>query len=129
MTPKRILALFVFIALAMAVPMFAQSDRATIVGTVKDSSSAVMPGVQVRVTNVATNAVETASTDSTGFYRVVNLAIGDYVVSFSKNGFKTLERKGLTLLISQVAEVDATLQVGGMSESVEVTSAPPILQT
>ena len=129
MTPKRILALFAFIALAMAVPMFAQSDRATIVGTVKDSSSAVMPGVQVRVTNVATNAVETASTDETGFYRVGNLAVGNYVVSFSKNGFKTLERKGVTLLISQVAEVDATLQVGGMSESVEVTSAPPILQT
>jgi len=98
-------------------------------GTVKDSSSAVMPGVQVRVTNVDTNAVETASTDETGFYRVGNLAVGNYVVSFSKNGFKTLERKGVTLLISQVAEVDATLQVGGMSESVEVTSAPPILQT
>lgn len=109
--------------------MFAQSDRATILGTVKDSSSAVMPGVQVRVTNVDTNAVETASTDSTGFYRVGNLVIGNYVVSFSKSGFKTLERKGLTLLISQVAEVDVTLQVGGMSESVEVTSAPPILQT
>jgi len=53
MTPKRVLTLFVLIALAMALPIFAQSDRATIVGTVKDASSALMPGVQVRVTNVA----------------------------------------------------------------------------
>jgi len=60
----------------------------TIVGTVKDSSSAVMPGVQVRVTNVDTNAVETSSTDSTGFYRVGNLAVGNYVVSFPRTDSK-----------------------------------------
>ena len=113
----------------MAVPIFAQSDRATIVGTVKDSSSAVMPGVQVRVTNVATNAVETATTDNTGYYRVINLPVGSYAVSFSKTGFKTLERKGLTLLVSQVAEIDATLQLGGTTETVEVLSAAPIMQT
>ena len=129
MTPKRVLTLFVLIALAMALPIFAQSDRATIVGTVKDASSALMPGVQVRVTNVGTNAVVKATTDSAGEYRAGNLPIGNYTVSFSKTGFKTMERKGLTLMISQVAEIDATLQIGGTTETIEVTSATPILQT
>jgi hypothetical protein len=113
----------------MAPPIFAQSDRATIVGTIKDTLSAVIPGVQVQVANVGTNAVETATTDNTGSYRVGNLPIGNYKVSFSKAGFRTLERKGVTLMISQVAEVDATLQVGGTTEIIEVTSASPILQT
>jgi hypothetical protein len=128
MTPKRILALFALLALAMAVPIFAQSDRATIVGTVKDASSAVIPGVQVTATNVGTGEVRTTTTDNAGFYRVQNLPIGHYSVSFSKNGFETLERQGLTLLISQVAEIDVTLQVGATTETVEVTAATPILQ-
>jgi len=129
MTLKRILAFLVFVALAMAVPMFAQSDRATIAGTVKDASSAVLPGVLARVTNTGTNEVQTTTTDSTGFYRLGNLAVGNYTVSFVKSGFKTLERKGIVLLISQVAEIDAALEVGGTTETVEVTTESPILQT
>ncbi|MGA3081463.1 MAG: TonB-dependent receptor [Terracidiphilus sp.] len=129
MTHKKLLAMFALFALIVAVPIFAQSDRATIAGTVKDSLSAVMTGVQVSVTNVGTNAVETVTTDNAGDYRVGNLPVGNYTVSFSKNGFKTLERKGITLLISQVAEIDATLQLGGTTESIVVTSAAPILQT
>jgi len=109
--------------------LFAQSDRATITGTVKDPSSAVLPGVQVRVTNVGTNDVQVAITDNTGSFRVGNLPIGDYAVSFSKEGFKTLDRRGITLLISQVAEINAALQVGAKNETVEVTGQAPILQT
>lgn len=129
MTFRRCLLLLGLFALAIAPPIFAQSDRATIVGTIKDSLSAVIPGVQVQVTNVGTNAVENTTTDSTGFYRVGNLPVGSYAVSFTKAGFKTVERKGLTLLVSQVAEVNAMLQVGGATETVEVTSATPILQS
>ncbi|MGD0735910.1 MAG: TonB-dependent receptor [Terracidiphilus sp.] len=129
MTHKRILAILVFLALGMAGSMFAQSDRATITGTVRDPSSAVVPGVQVRVTSLGTDEVQTTTTDNSGSYRIGNLPVGGYVVTFSKNGFKTLERKGITLLISQVDEIDVALQVGGVSETVEVTSAAPILQT
>ncbi|MGD0939866.1 MAG: TonB-dependent receptor [Terracidiphilus sp.] len=128
MTPRRILALLGLFALIMATPIFAQSDRATIVGTIKDSMSAVMPGAQVRVTNVGTNAVETVITDETGSFRVGNLPVGNYSVTISKSGFKTLERKGITLLIGQVAEIDGSLQIGGTTETVEVVSAAPILQ-
>jgi hypothetical protein len=130
MTQKRILPILVFLAFSMAVPtMVAQSDRATIMGTVTDVSSAVVPGVQVTVTNVGTGEKQITTTTDTGLYRVVSLPIGSYTVSFSKNGFKTLDRKGITLLIGQVAEINARLQVGAASETVVVTGETPVLQT
>jgi hypothetical protein len=129
MTLKRILATLVLLVVGMTVPLCAQSDRATITGTVKDISSAVLPGVQVRATNIGTGEVQITTTDNQGLYRVGNLAVGNYAVSFTKSGFKSLDRKGITLLIGQVAEIDAALQVGGTTETVEVTTASPILQT
>ncbi|MDR3762792.1 MAG: carboxypeptidase regulatory-like domain-containing protein [Acidobacteriota bacterium] len=109
--------------------LLAQSDRATITGTVKDATSAVLPGVQVRITNTGTNDTQITTTDSLGNYRAGNLPIGDYMVTFSRDGFKSFERKGLRLLTSQVAEIDATLQVGSAAQVVEVTAATPVLQT
>jgi hypothetical protein len=91
--------------------------------------SAVVPGVEVRVTNVGTGQEETRTTNSAGLYRVDNLAIGSYTVRFTKVGFEILERRGVTLLIGQVAEIDAAMKVGGSTETIEVTSAAPILQT
>lgn len=121
--------LLVGLMLFLATVAIAQSDRATITGTVKDATQAVVTGVQVRVTNVGTNVVETTTTNSDGVYRVSNLPIGNYSVLFSKDGFKTLERKGLTLLVSQIATIDVALQVGTAGETVEVTAAAPILQS
>lgn len=129
MRRKLFPVILAILAIAIATASFAQSDRATILGTVTDSTSAVLPGVQVQVTNVGTNAVLATTTGEAGLYRVDNLPVGSYSVSFSKNGFKTLERKGITLLISQVAEIDAELQVGGATETVQVTGVGPILQT
>jgi len=127
---KRVFQFFVALFVcALATSAFAQSDLATIAGTVKDSSSAVLPGVQVKIVNTGTNNTKTVVTDATGFYRVGQLPIGTYALTFSKAGFKTLERKGVTLMISQVVSIDAELNVGGSTEVVEVTAAPPILQT
>ncbi len=129
MALKKILATLVLATCGLAAPLLAQSDRATILGTVMDTSSAVMPGVRIQVTNTGTNAVQSTVTNAEGFYRIDNLPIGSYNVAFSMGGFTTLEHKGVTLLISQAAEIDATLRVGGTTQTVEVTSAPPILQT
>ncbi len=126
---KKILAALALVACGLAAPLLAQSDRATILGTVKDPSGAVLPGVHVLVTDLGTGLTRTEVTGAAGAYRVDDLSIGSYSVTFSLNGFKTLERKGITLLISQVAEIDATLQVGGTSETVVVSSAAPILQS
>jgi len=129
MTLKRTTALLVLFVLSLALPMLAQSDRATITGTLKDASSAVLVGVQVHVANVGTNDANDTTTDQNGFYRVSNLPIGTYKVVFTKAGFKSLERKGIVLMIGQVASIDGTLQVGGASETVEVTTETPVLQT
>jgi hypothetical protein len=126
---KKMLAVFALVLVCgLATTIFAQSDRATIVGTVKDPSAAVLPGVHVQVANTGTGATQMVVTDNSGHYRVDNLPIGSYTVTFSMNGFRSLERKGITLLISQVAEIDATMQVGGTSETVVVSSTAPILQ-
>jgi Carboxypeptidase regulatory-like domain len=129
MALKKTLFALALLFLALGGPVFGQSDRGTITGTVKDASAAVLPGVQVTVLNTGTNEAWKATTDSLGLYRVENLPVGTYTVRFTFQGFKTLERKGVTLLIGQVAEIDASLQVGGTTETVEVTSASPILET
>jgi hypothetical protein len=126
---KRIVTLFVFMLLGMTQGILAQSDRATITGTVKDSSGAAIPTVQVKVTDVGTNNVQTVTTDNTGLYRVGNLPIGKYTVEFSSPGFKTLDRTGVTLLIGQVVELDASLPPGGATETVQVTGETPQLNT
>lgn len=129
MTLKRMSAILVLLMLGLALPLLAQSDRATITGTLTDTTSALLPGVTVRVTNQATNEVQETTTNGLGTYRISDLPVGTYTVSFSKAGFQTQEEKGVVLLISQVAELDAHLKVGGTSEVVQVTSAAPILQT
>jgi hypothetical protein len=84
---KNALATVMLTALTAATPMFAQSDRGSITGTVTDTSSAVLPGVQVQVSNLGTGQVTTATSDSTGLYRVSDLAVGAYSIQFSKSGF------------------------------------------
>jgi len=129
MTLKRSLFLLVSIALFMAGSVFAQSDRASIIGTVTDPSSGVEPGVQVQATDLDTGVMQAIVTNSQGLYRFDNLPVGRYELSFSKSGFKTLDRKDITLMISQAAEIDVTLQVGAATETLTITTASPILQT
>jgi hypothetical protein len=129
LTWKRTLGAAI-LALALAGShMFAQSDRATIAGTVKDSTSAVIPGVQVKVTDIGTNDSQTATTDNGGFYRVDNLPIGNYTVQFTGRGFETQNQTGITLLIGQALEIDATLTAGATTETMTVMDEPPQIET
>ena len=117
------------VVLCVAGLLWAQSDRATITGVVRDSSGAMVTGAQVVCRNTGTNDAQTVMTNESGFYIVRNLPIGAYSLTFSKARFKTYERKGLTLDISQVAEINVELELGAATETVEVTGAAPILQT
>src|SRR5262245_42146414 len=96
-----------------------QSFRATIVGSVKDSGGAIIPGVEVKVTNSGTAASRVVVTAETGEYAVPLLPPGEYTVSASLPGFKTNVRTGITLQVDQVARIDFTLQVGEVSETIE----------
>src|SRR5947209_368597 len=86
----------------------AQSFRGTIVGSVRDSGGAVIPGVEVTVTNTGTKAGRSVVTAETGEYAVALLPPGDYSVSASLPGFKTNVRTGITLQVDQVARIDLT---------------------
>jgi len=117
------------VVILFAMSAFAQSDRASITGTVKDASGAVITGVQVTATNDATNQETTAQSNTQGLYSLLNLPIGQYTIKFSKPGFAAFERKGVTLLVSQVAEIDVMLKVGATGEVVVVTENASVLQT
>ncbi len=114
------------LALAMG---WAQQDRGTFTGTVTDPSGSVVAAVMVRIQNVDTNAVYETRTNEVGQYRVPNLPVGTYKITFEVSGFKAMVRDGLTLEVAQVARIDAQLQLGGTTETISVTAETPLLQT
>jgi hypothetical protein len=104
------------------------ANTGEIKGTAIDASGAVVAGVTVTITNVQTGVKTAVTTNTDGIYDVPDVALGQYKVSFSKVGFRTLVREGLTLQI-QTIQVDATLQVGSISEQVVVTEDAPQVET
>src|SRR6201981_1594190 len=87
------------VALVLAVspfPLFAQVTGATLSGTITDASGAVLPGVQVIITNLSTEVARKSLTQSDGFYSAPNLLPGSYEVTASASGFATVARKGIT---------------------------------
>jgi hypothetical protein len=111
--------------LVLPVSAFAQ---ATIAGIVKDSSGAVLPGVTVEVSSPALiEKVRSATTDSTGQYRVEDLRPGTYAVTFSLSGFSSLKREGVELTGSFTATINADLKVGAVAETITVTGETPIV--
>lgn len=122
----RFLAVCLF---AASLPLFAQLDRGTITGTAYDPSGGMIPAVQITVRNTATNATYQTESSASGQYTVPNLPSGPYQVTFESRGFKKFVRSNLTLGVTQVLRVDATLEVGAVAESIEVTAELPRLQT
>lgn len=97
-------------------------------GTVQDSTGAVIEGVKVMITNVETGVSMLPVTNSAGIYDAPSVPSGSYTITFSKQGFKELVRKGITLQLQTIA-VDATLQVGNATEEIIVIGEAPLLQT
>lgn len=124
--------LFLVVALILvdlALPLHAQVERASIVGTVSDRSGAPMPGVSVVVTSEATNTSLRLTTDSAGTYSAVNLIPGAYSVTASQPGFRSQVLRNFELQVSQNARLDLSLEVGTVEQSVEVQAVAPLLQT
>src|SRR6266480_1691745 len=105
--------------------LFGQSDRGIITGTVTDPSGAVIPDAAVTVTNVRTDTKTIVTSTSSGNYAVPLLPAGTYKITVEKQGFKTAVRESLPLLVGQTVREDIILQVGEVSQTVEVEAVAP----
>jgi Carboxypeptidase regulatory-like domain/TonB dependent receptor/TonB-dependent Receptor Plug Domain len=125
---KRLALVAVLVALVAPRAVFAQVDRATVSGLIKDAGGAVVPGASVTVTNLATNIASQQTTSETGSYLVVNLIPGQYRIDVELSGFKKRSQT-VTLEVGQRARVDMSLEVGNFAETVSVAGSSPILKT
>lgn len=106
-----------------------QAVNSTLVGTITDSSGAVVPNAKVTITETTTNVSHSASTNESGNYTFPDLPPGKYTVSVEQPGFKKESRKDIDVLVDSTVRINIALQPGNVSETVEVTGAPPQLQT
>jgi hypothetical protein len=114
----------------LAAPSAYSQGTAAIVGTVTDNSGAVVPAAKVTVKNLGTNLTRTSATGASGEYSFTLLPIGDYSVSVEANGFQAFAYPRLSIATGDRARLDASLQVAGSTQSVEVVGeAAPQLQT
>src|ERR1700692_1940272 len=102
---------------------------ARIVGVVSDAGGGLVPDAQVILINDATGLRETSPTDEGGRYNFTQLAVGNYRIEVSASGFKKETRTGINLVAEQVSTVDLALEIGNVSESVEVTSSAAAVET
>ncbi|MBZ5583574.1 MAG: carboxypeptidase-like regulatory domain-containing protein, partial [Acidobacteriia bacterium] len=123
------IAVFVGLMLVVALPACAQIDNGNITGRVTDPSGASIAGAQITVTQTEMNFETAATTNEEGLYRALNLRPGPYRVTVVAPGFKKLVRESIDLRVGQTLAIDAKLEVGAVSDSVEVTAKAALLET
>src|SRR5438034_1888529 len=102
---------------------------AEISGTVKDQTGAVLPGVEVTATQTETGIARTAVTNETGSYVLSNLAIGPYRLEAGLPGFRTFVQSGIVLQVNASPVINPVLEVGQVSEQVEVQANATLVET
>src|SRR5947209_4455139 len=122
---KTFFAAVVFVSVLASA--FAQTNYATLGGTIGDASGALIPGVTVTARNIDTGIVTTAVSNETGAYQFAALQPGRYRVSGELPGFRTYTYDEVTLGLTQQVRLNFALQVGGQAEAVEVTAAADTL--
>ncbi|HEU0142137.1 MAG TPA: carboxypeptidase regulatory-like domain-containing protein [Bryobacteraceae bacterium] len=110
-------------------PTLAQETRGAIFGRVLDNQAAVIGRASVRVTNTDTNTTVPLTTNETGYYEASLLLPGNYQVSAEAPGFRTIIRRGIVLTVSSRVEINLTLEVGAVTDSVTVTAEAPLIDT
>jgi len=127
MSMHRVVILLL-VVLSATVAVAQNANTGEIRGTVTDTSGAVLPGVKVTITNVQTGVSTVSATNGSGIYEVPSLPIGEYQITFAKEGFRPVVRQGIALQVQTIG-IDATLQVGAATEQVVVTAETPLVQT
>jgi hypothetical protein len=108
---------------------YSQAVNATLLGAVTDASGAIVPNAKVTLTEVETGISRSGQTNESGNYTFPNLPPGQYMVIVEVSGFKKETRKDIALVVNSSTRIDVQLTPGNITETVEVTGAPPILQT
>ena len=122
-------AIIVGVLLAAPQPTRAQEVTGAITGTVTDPSGAAVPAAQVTATDVLRGTLWPTQTNGAGVYNMPRLPVGRYSVKVAITGFETAVQPAFELEMNQVYRVDFQLKVGEITQTVDVTSAPPLLQT
>ncbi len=115
--------------ISSASPLLFSQAIGSIRGTVADASGAVVAGASVTATNLATSAARTVVTNQEGIYVFPDLAIGTYSLLVSHEGFESRKRDGIDLLTGHTVDLSVELSVGSAAQSIEVTTAAPLIQT
>ena len=118
--------LWVTVAMSVA---YCQEFRATISGRAIDQSGSAIPGVSIRVANTQTNLVNQTTSAADGSYSIPFLAPGRYRLEASAQGFKSFVRDPVKLRINDKAAIDIGMELGSLTERVEVTAEVPLLET
>ena len=129
MKSTRSLLLYVVVFLLAAPYSPAQTFRGTILGSVTDTSGAVIPGATVKVRNVDTGLERVTQTSADGSYNVPELPLGTYNVTCSQSGFETAVTKGVSVNVAAESRVDVVLKPGQVAQEVEVTGEVPQVDT
>src|SRR5437870_2677152 len=117
--------LAILVLLLIPATAFAQ---ATLAGTVRDASGAVLPGVTVEASSPALiEKTRSAITDGTGQYRIISLQPGTYTLTFTLTGFNTVKRENIQLTGTQVITIPVEMKVGGIEETITVTGETPVV--
>ncbi len=130
----RMLTVFLSVCIALAMslvvasPACAQVAGATLTGTVTDTSGAVVPNAQVAVTALATGVIRTVTSNGVGLYIAPNLLPGSYDVRVTATGFRAQLEKGITLTVGAQQQLDISMQVGQMNQTVVVTTEAPTVE-
>jgi hypothetical protein len=116
------------LSFVVAVPAAAQETRGNISGTVKDAQG-VVPGANVKITSVDTGSSQSLVTNNSGYFEAPLMQPGNYSISVAMTGFKTTTRSGILLAVGQQVSVSLTLEIGQVTETVNVTAEAPLLDT
>src|SRR5688572_8111204 len=124
---RVVLGLLILLSLCVAAPALAQQGTAQLGGRVTDAQGGALPGVSIVVTNEDTGLVRELVSSSEGSYFVSQVVPGRYRISAKLEGFKALDRRGITLTVGETTSLDLTLEVGGVAETLTVTGEAPLV--
>ena len=129
--PRVVVRLVIALVLmaSAAAPASGQVLYGSVVGTLSDATGSVVPNATVVVTNQNTGLTRQAATDENGYYSIPNLLEGVYDLAVTASGFKPYTQTGVTISINRVTRIDATIEVGAVTEQVSVEATSAVLQT